>query len=198
MLELHYNYYKRTYGSNATLHFTDTDSLLYKIKSENVIRDMVEAPIQFDIVEALTDDVLEELSPDEEKQQEILKRFKEYKGKLGLLKLESGSGHISTFVGLIKKMYVFQLVTAKGEIKFTKKGKGVPGGVFKKNTKLENFLQMLNKPREPNDAREVTFSTMRSYGHNMFRQDVTKKMLSAYNDTVFDRYPLPNLSLIHI
>ena len=54
---------------------------------------------------------------------------------------------------------------------------------------------MLTQPLVPNDAGEVTFSTMHSYGHSMFRQDVTKKMLSAYNDTVFDRYPKPNRAL---
>ena len=68
MLELHYNYSKATYGDRATLHFTDTDSLLYRIKTENIIRDMVDAHQPFDIVEALTDDVLEELTPDRVKQ----------------------------------------------------------------------------------------------------------------------------------
>ena len=133
-------------------------------------------------VEALTDDVLEELTPDKDKQKEIYERFKVYKGKLCLLKLESGSGHIRIFVGLIKKMYIFMLITAKGEIKFTKKGKGVPGGEFKKHTKLENFLQMLNQPMDKNDAREVTFTALRSYGHQIFLQEMTKKMLSAYTD----------------
>ena len=56
---------------------------------------------------------------------------------------------------------------------------------------------MLNQPLEKNDAREVTFSALRSFGHDVFRQEITKKMLSAYNDTVFDRYPKINRPLGH-
>ena len=58
-------------------------------------------------------------------------------------------------------------------------------------------MQMLNAPLEKNDAREVTFTALRSYGHQIFLQEMTKKMLSAYNDTVFDRYPQINRHLGH-
>ena len=54
-----------------------------------------------------------------------------------------------------------------------------------------------NTPFEKNDAREVTFSALRSFGHRVFLQEMTKKMLSAYNDAVFDRYPLENRPLGH-
>ena len=60
MLRLHYDYYKDTYGDRATLCFTDTDALLYEIRTDDLIKDMVEAkddegtPI-FDLAEALTE-----------------------------------------------------------------------------------------------------------------------------------------------
>ena len=35
MYEFHYNYIKNKYGNNSRLLFTDTDSLMYKIKTED-------------------------------------------------------------------------------------------------------------------------------------------------------------------
>ena len=37
--EFHYDYTKNKYGNNSRLLFTDTDSLKYEIKTENVYKD---------------------------------------------------------------------------------------------------------------------------------------------------------------
>ena len=39
MYEFHYNYTKHEYGNKAALFFTDTDNLIYEIKTENVFED---------------------------------------------------------------------------------------------------------------------------------------------------------------
>ena len=36
MYEFHYDYIKNKYGSNSRLSFTDTDGLMYEIKTEDV------------------------------------------------------------------------------------------------------------------------------------------------------------------
>ena len=36
MYESHYDYIKNKYGNNSRLLFTDTDSLMYEIKTEDV------------------------------------------------------------------------------------------------------------------------------------------------------------------
>jgi hypothetical protein len=40
MYQFHYEYIKPKYGDNVKLLFTDTDSLTYEIKCEDVYRDM--------------------------------------------------------------------------------------------------------------------------------------------------------------
>jgi hypothetical protein len=44
MYDFHYNYMKKTYGPNAQLLFTDTDSLCYAISTENVHQDKYAIP----------------------------------------------------------------------------------------------------------------------------------------------------------
>ena len=39
MYEFHYDYIKNKYGNNSRLLFTDTDSLVYEIKTEDVYKD---------------------------------------------------------------------------------------------------------------------------------------------------------------
>ena len=39
MYEFHYDYIKNNYGNNSTLLSTDTESLMYEIKTEDVYKD---------------------------------------------------------------------------------------------------------------------------------------------------------------
>ena len=43
MYEFHYNYIKNKYDNKSKLLFTDTDSLMYEIKTENVFEDFSSA-----------------------------------------------------------------------------------------------------------------------------------------------------------
>ena len=40
MYDHHYNFFKKKYGDSAKLLFTDTDSLCYEIKTEDIYADM--------------------------------------------------------------------------------------------------------------------------------------------------------------
>ena len=50
MLEFHYDFVKRQYpGTKSTLAFTDTDSLLYEIETDDIYADMRQHHEQFDL-----------------------------------------------------------------------------------------------------------------------------------------------------
>ena len=46
--EFHYDYIINTYGNNSRLFFTDTDSLMYEIKTEDVYEDYSQDKKMFD------------------------------------------------------------------------------------------------------------------------------------------------------
>ena len=48
MYDFHYGYIKTKYGNDAQLCFTDTDSLLYDIKCDDIYGDMAEDIDKFD------------------------------------------------------------------------------------------------------------------------------------------------------
>ena len=48
MYEFHYDYIKNKYGSNSRLLFTDTDSLMYVIKTEDIFQDFSKDKEMFD------------------------------------------------------------------------------------------------------------------------------------------------------
>ena len=93
MYDVHYNYIKQKYGDKAKLLFTDTDSLMYEIQTEDFYMDIsADVKHRFDT----SDD-----SPDHPSG--IPSGFN--KKVLGMFKDEAGGKIIDEFVGLRAKLY---------------------------------------------------------------------------------------------
>ncbi|KAK3718086.1 hypothetical protein QZH41_015140, partial [Actinostola sp. cb2023] len=90
MYDFHYNVIKQKYGNNATLLVTDTDSLCYNIKTEDIYEDMYEDLDLYDTSEYPRDHVLHST---------VNKKV------LGKMKDETHGLPIEEFVGLRPKMY---------------------------------------------------------------------------------------------
>ena len=109
MYEFHYRYIKKIC---ADLLYTDTDSLVYKIKRKDAYEDFYEDKNLFDFSDYPQDS----------------KFFDPVNKKvIGKIKDEFGGRIISEFVGLKSKMY--SLVDVDGEK--NKKAKGVNSGVIR-------------------------------------------------------------------
>ena len=105
MCEFHYNYIKNKYDNKSKLLFTDTDSLMYEIKTENVFEDFSSDKELFDLSNCWTksnyyDDA--------------------NKSVIGKLKSKTGVAAIKEFVRLKPKTY--SLLAENYE---NKKAKGV-------------------------------------------------------------------------
>ena len=91
MYDFHYNFIKKNFS--AELLFTDTDSLTYEIKSENIYKEFCKCKDLFDVSNYLKDS---EFYDDTNKK------------VVGKMKDEYGGAIIDQFSGLKSKMYAIK------------------------------------------------------------------------------------------
>ena len=153
MYDFHYNYFKQKYGDKAKLLFTDTDSLMYEIETEDFYKD-------------ISGDVKDRFDTSEYKDnhpsgiptgcnKKVLGMFKE-------------------FVGLRSKLYSFKMV--EGEE--SRKCKGVKKSVVKKSITHEDYKTCLFTGKE--QLRKM--NVIRSRDHEIYTEEVNKVALSADDD----------------
>jgi hypothetical protein len=172
MLQLHYGTFKAFYGARAVLAYTDTDSLIYHLKTNNYLDD-------FEQINAL--------SPKQVFDLRDTGRVAPNAGQLGLAKDEAGDKKlglrtIAEFVGAQAKMYSLKFVDASGKECFYMKAKGIPTNDLKRLHRHNDFLDTV---QHPNIDRQVEFRAMRSFHHQMEHRLIKKRGLTGDNDKVF-------------
>ena len=162
MYDFHYNYIKPKYGENAKLLFTDTDSLAYKIQTEDFYRD-----ISSDVKEKFDTSNYPKDHPSG-----ILTGVN--KKVIGMFKDEASGKQIAEFVGLRAKLYSYRVEDLYEE----KKCKGVKKAVIKKTITFNDYKNCLfdNKPA----MRKM--NVIRSHLHTIFTETVNKIALSPFDD----------------
>ena len=132
MFDFHYNYIKPKYENKAKLLFTDTDSLMYEIETEDFYKDISEdVKVRFD-----TSDYPE--NHPSGIPTGINKKV------LGMFKDEAGGKTIKEFVGLRAKLYNFKM----GEGGESKKCKGVKKQVVESSISYEDYKTCLRTGKE--------------------------------------------------
>ena len=154
MYEFHYNYIKKKYGDKTKLLFTDTDSLMYEIQTEDFYKDI---------------------------SNDVKNRFdtSDYppnhpsgiptgcnKKVLGVFKDEAAGRIMKEFVGLRAKLYSYKMF--EGEE--SKKCKGIKKSVVKKSITHENYKNCLFTGKE--QLRKM--NVIRSYKHEVYTEEVNK------------------------
>ena len=162
MFDFHYRYIKPKYGDRAKLLFTDTDSFLYEIQTEDFYKD-----ISGDVKDKFDTSDYPENHPSG-----IPTGIN--KKVLGMFKDEVAGKNIKEFVGLRAKLYSFK--TEEG--KENKKCKGIKKAVVAKSIRHENYKTCLQTGKE--QLRRQTI--IRSYEHNLYLEEVNKIALSAADD----------------
>ena len=162
MFDFHYNYIKNKYNNKAELLFTETDSLMYLIQTEDVYRD-----IKLDIKKKFDTSDYPENHPSGIKT-DVNKKV------IGKFKDEAAGKQITHFVGLRPKLYTFK-VEEKGE---TRKAKGVKKNVIKKSLSFEHYKKCLFTE----DELMKKMNIIRSQNHEIFSMTLKKVALSANDD----------------
>ena len=157
MYDFHYNYIRKKYP-DAKLLFTDTDSLFYHIKAEDLYSDLYKDKDLFD-------------NSDYPKSSKFF--FAENKKVIGKFKDEAAGDPIIEFVGLKSKMYSY-----KTENKENKTAKGVKKNVIKSELCLSDYLHTLQKC----NTMRHKMRTIRSEHHQISSYQINKVSLSPFDD----------------
>ena len=162
MFDFHYNYIIPKYGNKAKLLFTDTDSFLYEIETEDFYKD-------------ISGDVRDRFDTSDYKEGHpsgiptgINKKV------LGMFKDEAAGKIIKEFVGLRAKLYSY--IMEEGEE--NKKCKGVKKQVVEENITHEDYKTCLLTGKEILRKQNI----LRSYDHEVYTEEVNKIALSAADD----------------
>ena len=159
MYHFHYNVIRKFYGDRCSLLFTDTDSLMYEIYTDDVYEDLSRFASYFDFSNYPSDHFL---------------HSKDRAKIPGTFKDETASKPIKAFVGLKSKMYAF--VMAEG--KEIKAAKGVKKSVIHNCLKFENYVNCLNSKH----CMEHKFRNITSKHHKVHTFYQAKKTLSPFDD----------------
>ena len=161
MYDFHYNFIKSKYGSRASLLFTDTDSLMYELKTEDFYKD-------------IKDDILNHFDTSDISQNHpsgILTGIN--KKVIGKFKDEACGKQITHFVGLRPKLYSFKL-----DSDVVKKCKGVKSNVVKKTINFDDYVNCLLKGKK--EMR--TMKIIKSDKHEIYSKEINKIALSNEDD----------------
>ena len=159
MYDFYYNYVKQKYEDKAKLLFTDMDSLMYEIETEDFYKDIsADVERRFDA---------SDYPPDHPSG--IPSGFN--KKVLGMLKDGAGEEIIDEFVGLSAKLYLYRMLTGKER----KKCKGVKKSVIKKSIAHEDYKKCLFTGKE----QLRTMNVIRSHKHDVYTEEVNKIALSS-------------------
>ena len=176
MYDFHYNYIKPKYGDKAKLLFTDTDSLMYEIETEDFYKDI--APY----VRTMFDTSNYPKEHPSEIETGVNKKV------IGLMKDEVGGEFITEFVGLRAKnySYVHDNYIGLRSLLFLfdedgtehKKCKGIKKNVTKNDICFLDYKTCLFT----NVTQLRKMNVFRSHLHNVYSEEINKIALSANDD----------------
>ncbi|XP_055316607.1 uncharacterized protein LOC129576103 [Sitodiplosis mosellana] len=166
MYEYYYDFLKPKYGSNIELAYTDTNSFIIHVKTEDFYLDMKENLERYDTSDYPIDNIFE------------IPRVN--KKIPGLFKDELNSIIIIKFVGLRSKMYCVLTYDPEANAKM-KKAKGVKKCVLKREIQFNDYVSCL----QSGDSISKKQNTFRTKMHTVYTIEQEKVALSPNDDKRF-------------
>jgi hypothetical protein len=194
MYKFHYGFMMRKYGPDkAKLLFTDTDSLTYRVETDDIYKDMTENREMFDFSdypsekdESGNDVVI--MRDAEGKETFRIHNKDENKKVIGIFKEELLSLPVTHFCGHRSKMYALKIeipdrlkeFAIKNKIKTEKKtAKGISQHVKNKKMFFDDYLKPLE---DENNVQSIIQNSFKIEKHKIYSIEQQKKSLSAFDD----------------
>ena len=160
MYSFYYDVLKLKYDDKIKLVYTDTDSYVIKVETDDLYEDFVEINEYMDF-----SDYPAEYPNHDKSNKKVLGKFKdEMNGKI-----------ITHFIGLKPKAYCYKVY---GDEKEHKKSKGIVKHKVSNQLSYKMYEETLNR----NCKEEVSFNTIRSKNHQIYSINQTKYALSNYDN----------------
>ena len=170
MYDFHYDYNKEKYNDKARLPFTDTDSLMHEIETDDFYKDISGNVLtSFDTSNYPKDHPSGNTTGVNKK-------------VIGMLKDEVGGRQTSEFVGLRTKLYSYVLDSSNEQ---EKKFRGVKKAVVNKDINFQDYEDC----RINGGKKMRVMNLIRSRDHDIYTEEVNKIALSREDD---ERNILPN------
>lgn len=157
----HYDYMRREFGESCNILYTDTDSLLYEINTN-------------DIYTLIKRDAIKFFDTSDYPEDNVYGIPRVNKKVIGLMKDEQNGSIMTEFVGLRSKMYA---VRVQG-IDKTKKIKGIKKSIVKNKICFDDYTECLNNLTE----KTVNQNLIKSHNHLVNTVTQTKIALSPHDD----------------
>ena len=162
MYDFHYGYVKPKYGEKASLLYTDTDSLVYEIETEDFYKD-------------ISDDVKDRFDTSNFKPEHPSGIPTGHNKKvLGMFKDEVGGECIEEFVGLRAKLYSYKMYEGEEN----NKKKGLKKLVVERSIAHEDYKTCLFEQEK--QLRKMNI--IRSYNNVVYTETINKVALSPFDD----------------
>ena len=162
MMNFHYNVTQKNFKDKHHLLYSDTDSLIYEIMTDDIYDWCKKNKQYFDLSECKR----KEIHSDENKK--ILGMFKDELH--GLIMIE--------FIGLTPKIYSYNYLTLTGEVINKKTLKGISKTTVEKDINHNDYV----KTKESSVNIEKDMTTIRSFKHRIYTIKQTKTALSSFYD----------------
>ena len=162
MYDFHYQTVVKTYGDKAKLLFTDTDSLCYHIKTDDIYKDMETNKDAYDFSDYPKEHFLYN---------------EDHKKEIGIFKCETSGVPIVEFCALRSKMYGFRTENDKTKAV----AKGIKKNQIKKLT-IQKYKDALFGNTKEQLQQQVSFNLIRQNAHQVNSVTITKTGLCGMDD----------------
>jgi hypothetical protein len=166
MMRFHYDVIEKDFKNRYNLLYSDTDSFVYEIITDDIYDWIKEKKSLFDLSESVRPDMVDN----------------ENKKKLGMMKDELKTLIMKEFISLNPKVYSMTFKDDDGEMKIPsrniKKLKGVSKATVKHDITHEDYKHVMNT----GEALSRKTVGIRSYKHQLYTTEAEKLCLSSWYD----------------